>query len=350
VNAAAMTDREVVRSVLVGARPPYVPWSMGFTKEAREKLQEHYGCDDLDVPLKNHLLLLGSDMGFFTDLGDNRLRDVFGVVWDRSVDKDIGRVEGCVLPEPTLSGYGFPDPLDPRFFADIPEKIERFPHRFRVFSMGFSLYERAWTLRGMANLMVDFHDQPAFVHRLLGAIADYEIAQVHEVLKYDLDAVYFGDDWGQQHGLQMGPRLWREFILPHLKRMFAAVREADKFVILHSCGDVDELFDDLVDAGLTCFNPFQPEVMDVYSLLPKYRGRLAFYGGLSTQRTLPFGTPDNVRRETRRLLELGRDGGYIFAPAHDVEGDVPLDNMLAMIETVQNQRERPEAMHPRPTS
>ena len=119
--------------------------------------------------------------------------------------------------------------------------------------------------------------------------------------------------------------------------MFAAVREAGKFVIIHSCGDVDELFDELIDAGLNCFNPFQPEVMDVYALLPRYRGRLAFHGGLSTQRTLPFGTPDDVRRETRRLLELGREGGYIFAPAHDVEGDVPLENMLAMIETVQNQ-------------
>ncbi len=107
--------------------------------------------------------------------------------------------------------------------------------------------------------------------------------------------------------------------------------------MIHSCGDVDELFDDLLAIGLNCFNPFQPEVMDVAELLPRYRGRLAFHGGLSTQRTLPFGTVEDVRRETRRLLELGRDGGYIFAPAHDVEGDVPLENMLAAIEVVQGQ-------------
>ena len=87
--------------------------------------------------------------------------------------------------------------------------------------------------------------------------------------------------------------------------MYGVVREAGKFVMIHSCGDVDELFDDLVAAGLNCFNPFQPEVMDVYALLPRYRGRLAFHGGLSTQKTLPFGTPDDVRAETRRLLELG---------------------------------------------
>jgi uroporphyrinogen decarboxylase len=310
---------------------------MGFTKEAKEKLQRHYGCDDIELPLGNHLLKLGSDIGFFTELGHGLVQDVFGAVWDRSVDKDIGNVQGRVLARPTLEGYAFPDPLDRRFFADIPAKIARFPDRFRVFQIGFSLYERAWTLRGMEALMTDFYDCPGFVRELLGRIADYNIAQTREALKYDIDAVYFGDDWGQQHGLQMGPRLWREFILPQLKRMYAVVREAGKFVMIHSCGDVDELFDDLVAIGLNSFNPFQPEVMDVYRLLPRYRGRLAFHGGLSTQRTLPFGTVADVRAEVRRLLELGRDGGYIFAPAHDVEGDVPLENMLAAIELVQRQ-------------
>ena len=278
-----------------------------------------------------------SVLGFFEELGNDRLRDVFGVTWDRSVDKDIGNVEGCVLAEPSLKGYQLPNPLDQRFFSNIPERIERFPNRFRVFQIGFSLYERAWTLRGMENLLIDFHDQPGFVHELFEAIADYNIAQAREAVKHDIDAVYFGDDWGQQHGLQMGPQRWREFILPQLRRMYSAVREAGKFVMIHSCGDVDELFDDLVDAGLNCFNPFQPEVMDVQELLPRYRGRLAFHGGLSTQRTLPHGSVEDVRRESRQLLELGREGGYIFAPAHDVEGDVPLENMLAMINAAQGQ-------------
>ena len=113
---------------------------------------------------------------------------------------------------------------------------------------------------------------------------------MQQALTYDIDAVYFGDDWGQQRGLQMGPSTWRTFILPQLRRMYATVRRAGKLVMIHSCGDVDELFDDLVDAGVNCFNPFQPEVMDIWQLLPAYRGRLAFHGGLSTQRTLPFGT------------------------------------------------------------
>jgi uroporphyrinogen decarboxylase len=185
--------------------------------------------------------------------------------------------------------------------------------------------------------MVDFHYHRDFVHDLLNAIVDYNIAQVQEALKYDIDAVYFGDDWGMQHGLQMGPVMWRKFIYPALKRMYGVVREAGRYVMIHSCGDVDELFEDLIELGVNCFNPFQPEVMDVTALMRQYRGRLAFHGGLSTQKTLPYGSPQDVARETRRLLELGCDGGYIFAPAHDVEGDVPLENMLSFIELLQQQ-------------
>ena len=333
-----MTKREIVRLALQHEPVPHVPWSFKFTREAEQKLREHRGDREIAEVVDNHIVELGSDIGFFEDLGNDRFRDVFGVVWNRTIDRDIGDVEAPVLTEPGLEGYDFPDPQDERFYRDIPEKIARYGDCFRVYCVGFSLYERAWTLRGMTNLLMDFYDHPDFVHELLARITDYNLAQVERALEYEIDAVYFGDDWGQQRGLIMGQDLWREFIRPQLERMYGVVKDAGKYVFIHSCGDVDELFDDLIEIGLDCFNPFQPEVMDREALYEKYSDRLSFWGGLSTQRTLPYGSAEEVRAETRDLIEMGQGGSYILSPAHAVEGDVPPENMLAFIEEAQAQR------------
>jgi uroporphyrinogen decarboxylase len=335
-----MTPRDVVRTVFEGGRPPYVPWQYAFTAGARAKLLDHFGPCDLDAAVGNHMLMLRRSAGSFTDIGDGKVRDIFGVVWDRTMDADIGFPVGLVLPEPDLADLALPDPLDPRFYVGWETQVAGAGDRFRVFSASFSLYERAWSMRGLENLMLDFYDHPDFVHDLLDRLADFNIAMVREALRYDIDAVYFGDDWGQQRGLQMGRPIWDAFIRPPLARMYAAVHEAGKFVMNHSCGDVDELFDDLIELGLDCTNPFQPEVMDVDDILRRYRGRLAFLGGLSTQRTLPFGSPDDVRAATAHLLDLGRDGSYILAPAHAVPGDVPLDNILAFMDEARRRADR----------
>lgn len=329
------TRRDAVIDALAHRPPRWVPWSMWFTSEARERLEGHFGPRTEEV-LDPHVAWVGS-ADLAEPLPGSRVRDRWGVVWDRSKDGDIGVVEGRLLPEPDLSLLRLPDPADPRLWDGLAARCAANAGRYRVFGIGFSLWERAWTLRGMEELMTDLADAPEFVEGLLDAIADWNIAVARRALEHDIDAVYFGDDWGSQRGLLTGLRSWRRFVLPRIRRMYGAVRGAGRQVFIHSCGDVDELFPDLVEAGVTCFNPFQPEVMDVHALAGRWHGRLAFHGGLSTQRTLPYGSAAEVVAETGALLARGAGGGYLFAPAHAVEGDVPLENLLAMIDRVRDQ-------------
>ncbi len=153
-----------------------------------------------------------------------------------------------------------------------------------------------------------------------------------------VDIFRFGDDGGHQRGVLMGPDLWRRYIRPRFTAMCRAVKQKGKLTMLHCCGKVDELFGDLIECGLDVFNPFQPEVMDVFDIKRTYGTMLSFYGGISIQRTLPFGTVDQVRDEVRRLIDVvGEQGGYIASPSHDIPGDAKPENVAAMIEVLQTQ-------------
>ncbi len=191
----------------------------------------------------------------------------------------------------------------------------------------------------MEDLLVYMLTDKPFVHALLDRIVAYNLGAIDKICRtWAVDAIFFGDDWGQQNGLIMGPALWREFFRPQIAKLFGAAKERGKLVFLHSCGRVQELFDDLVDCGLDVFNPFQPEVMDPLEMKRQYAGRLSFYGGVSTQRTLPFGSVQDTKDEVRRLLDgVGAGGGYICAPAHAVPPDARPENIAAMIEVLQNQ-------------
>ncbi|OPZ86313.1 MAG: methylcobalamin:coenzyme M methyltransferase [bacterium ADurb.Bin429] len=179
---------------------------------------------------------------------------------------------------------------------------------------------------------------PDFITALLDRILDFNLRVIDLACAHDIDAMMFGDDWGQQTGLIMGPALWRAYIKPRIAQMYARVHNHGKYVFIHSCGKVDEVFPDLIEIGLNAFNPFQPEVIDVAAVKCEYGRDLTFFGGISTQQTLPFGTPEQTRAEVRFLLDtIGRDGGYIAAPAHSIPGDAKPENVLAMMEVLRNQ-------------
>ena len=331
-----MTKRQVILDALAFRTPAYVPWAWGPTHQCAQRLRAYLKTDDLSDFLDSHFVGVGEGVGRMTPVGGDLFRDSYGVVWDRAVDKDIGTPCDWPIKTPAdLDRYQWPD--DSPWYDGVAQKLASRRDLFSTYAIGFSLYERAWTMRGMDALLMDMIERPEFVERFLDAIVEHNLRQVRRALEFGVDAVYFGDDYGMQTGLIMGLALWRRFFKPRLARMFAPVRQAGKSVVLHSCGRVDELFDDLVEIGLNLFNPFQPEVMNVHALIPHYRGRLAFHGGMSVQKVLPFGAVEDVRRETRRLIESGSRGGLVFSPSHAVPYDVPPENLVAMVEVLKAQ-------------
>lgn len=334
-----MTHRERVYAALRHTQPDRTPYAIGFTQKALAAMRAWCGGDHFLELLDNSVHDVTANPGpRQRNLSPTVWQDEFGVQWDRSLDRDIGNVCNCMIPARDLGRLELPDPRSADRFAGFAERCAAGEGRFVQFSIGFSLFERAWTLRGMESLFIDMVEAPSFVDELLDAICDYNVALVQRAVQYDIDAVYFGDDWGSQRGLLMGRKSWERFLKPRLARQYAAAKRAGKFVAIHSCGKVQEVFPDLIEIGLDCFNPFQPEVMDPYEMKRRFGDRLSFWGGVSTQRLLPYGTPGQVREEVRRLMaEVGRDGGYILAPAHAIPGDAKPENVLAMIETINAQ-------------
>jgi len=328
-----MTSKERVIAALRHRQPDRTPYCLGLTHKAREAMNERYG-EAWSSQVRNDVHGVSAKPGPKAGMVSETIRqDEFGVQWDIRVDKDIGVVCNCLLPDRNLDRLELPDPRDPAKFDGFDQACAAGQDRFVQFGIGFSLFERAWTLRGMENLFLDMIEAPAFVDELLDRLCDYNVALATRAVAYPIDAIHFGDDWGSQRGLLMGRDLWERFLMPRLARQYAVGKNAGKFVTIHSCGKVQELFPNLINIGLDCFNPFQPEVMNPYAMKRRHGDRLSFWGGISTQKLLPYGTPAQVRREARRLkTEVGRDGGLILAPAHAVPGDVKPENLMALIE------------------
>jgi uroporphyrinogen decarboxylase len=334
-----VTPRDRALAALAHCQPDATPFHVTFTEPARRAMADYYGNPDFEGTLGNCLDVIRTRLPYVEVPGrPGVLMDEFGVLWDRSVDTDIGTVcNTCITPE-TLGSYRFPDPENPARFAGFRAAISARGERLSVATVAFSLFERAWTLVGMENLLVAMIAEEQFVNDLLDQIIEYDMAVARVALSFDIDAMRFGDDWGQQRGLIMGPVMWRKYIGPRIAKLYELVKKRGKRVFIHSCGQVEELFPDLIDAGVDVFNPFQPEVMDVEAMKTRHGARLTFFGGISTQKTLPYGTPAQVRAEVERLIErIGRDGGYIAAPAHDVPKDAKAENIAAMMDVLQHQ-------------
>jgi uroporphyrinogen decarboxylase len=136
----------------------------------------------------------------------------------------------------------------------------------------------------------------------------------------------------------MGPKFWRTFIKPRMAKMYSRAKNAGRYVLQHSCGDIYEIFPDVIEIGLDVYNTFQPEIYDIARVKKEFGQNLSFWGGISTQQVLPYASPEEVKRITREIMGImGVGGGYIVAPTHAVPGDVPPENLVALVEVFQNQ-------------
>jgi len=334
-----MTIRERVLASLQHRQPDKIPYHVGFTYHAYRKMAEYCGDSDFLSKIGNCFWVVDCHQrNAWREVSPGHMQDHFGVVWDRTVDKDIGVVANRAITPENVETYPFPDPASRDVWEPLEAAAAEKGDTFLIAQVGFSLFERAWTLAGMEQVLMGMAGDPDFVNRLLDRIVEYNLQIIERACSYDIDAMMFGDDWGSQRGLITGPAFWCEYILPRVRRMYQAVKQRGKYVLIHSCGRVDELFPHLIEAGVDVFNPFQPEVIDVYEAKRTYGSRLSFYGGISTQHTLPYGTPQETREEVKRLLDVvGENGGYIAAPAHDIPGDAKPENIAAMLEVLQSQ-------------
>jgi len=334
-----MDRREIVLNALNHKATSPIPYHIDFTIQSLQRLIKVTGNKEIEETLGVYLHY-AQYWGWPTEISGkpNYFKDEFGVVWNRTVDKDIGVVEYPQIQDLENSDYQFPVPDTARLRRNIEELLATRKDRFTFMGFGFCMFERAWSLMGMENVLVSMIACPETLETFFDRICDYYLYLVDIALEYDIDGVYFGDDWGQQQGLIMGPEHWRRFIKPRMARLYERVKSKGKPVIQHSCGDNREIIGDLVEIGLDCYQTFQPEIYDIEKMKSLYGDKLAFWGGVSTQQILPRLSPQGVQSEIVRIVKILRpNGGLIIAPTHALPYDIPPDNIMAMIEVFQNQ-------------
>lgn len=333
-----MNCRERVIKAIEHKDTGRIPGQLDLTQGVFDKLSDFYGDSDYLYTIAGNHLIREKNKNH-KPVDSLSYKDIFGVTWHKEQEGgDIGIIRDFVLKEHRLDYYTFPEPDAELINRKCESMINDHADLFKIYEIGFSLFERAWTLRGMDSLLMDFILNEEFVDELFDNILDYNLKVIDLAAQYPIDCIMFGDDWGQQKGLIMGPALWKRYIKPRIAQMYERVKKYGLYIAHHSCGDNYELFPDLIDMELDIYNTFQPEIYDVEKFKKEFGNNLTIYGGISTQGILSKGTPEEVKKETRRMMGiLGKNGGYIVAPTHQVTTDIPLCNIFAFIETVNKQ-------------
>jgi uroporphyrinogen decarboxylase len=366
-----LTSRERVRRAVRRQEPDRVPLDLGTTTSttmvnaAHDRLSRHLGLkgEGCLISVMFQLVLVDEAIlrQFQVDLRpvmgkgpsrsdggyrpDGTFEDEFGIRYRRPPGGLYYDIIASPLKEATikdLESYPFPDPLDPGRVAGVEAEARELHENTDYAVVGtpggpVNIFELAWYLRGLDQMLMDLLVDKPFVHALLRKVTDLQKAKYGEFLrkcgKY-LDIVRIGDDMGTQQQPFFSPALYREMIKPYHQEYFSFIKEhTDASLMLHSCGNVYPLIPDLIEAGVDILNPIQVSAkdMDPQRLKQEFGDRLTFSGAIDTQHVLPHGSPHEVEEEVRRRIqELGPGGGYMIASVHNIQPDVPPENVVAM--------------------
>jgi uroporphyrinogen decarboxylase len=345
-----MNSRQRTLEALRHREPDLVPVCLAY--ETPRAIAERYGKSCDESLMRQDIYTVSLDLGeaaseiterYLRGIPDDARVDSWGVATWRSSTDDTHAVYGPLqnMSQPAqLDDFPFPKVLFDKIPAAVAESIADH-HRNGLAvqgAMSQTIFELAWNMYGMENLMVAFAENSAFAHRLLDEITIRKQAMAACFARAGVDILRLGDDVGTQRGMLISPATWRRFLKPRLASVIAAARteRPDIPVFYHSDGDVRDIIDELIEIGVTILNPIQPECMDPVQIKRLYGDRLTLWGTLGTQTTLPHGKPEEIRAVVRKCMRrLGPGGGYVIGPTHTINRDVPWENIVAFYEAVQ---------------
>jgi len=301
----------LVKAAIAHQRTERVPYYIAFTPDGEKRLREVIGERNVKDFVDNDLIHVSPPWWEWHELGPE---------WRESAS-------------PTTRAGVAGNGNYPAFFDSLKMLRDNSDKYILVMIYG-SHFEKANVSRGIENFLADLAGDPPFARKLLNRIIEKNMVMLENFLSTpEIDGVLLGSDWGTQLDLIMSPDTWQDMIRPGEQREYDLVHSYAKDVWVHSCGNVEKVIPSLVEMGLDVLNPVQPEAMDLARLKKRFGDRLTFWGGISTQRALPFGTPDEVKQEARRVRDLmSENGGYIMAASQEIQGDVPGENIRALIE------------------
>lgn len=354
-----MNSRERFLKTIQGGVPDRPPIIATFTPQVAEKLSNHLNLP-YEPPFDSMLSTRISHMDLLTTLGN----DAIGVAACSPIDaptvenengiienewgmkfKNVGLYnEFCDHPlknaatKKDIENYRFPNPYAPGRFDAAKANIAKYKDHFGIFGdLETSIFETAWYLTGLEKFLMDLMLQAEYVEPLLDKIMDINTKIGIRLIEEGVDMIWAGDDFGTQESLIMDLDTWKLYFKPRIQYMFDQFRSVnpDIKIAWHTCGSVVPLIPEFIDLGLDILNPIQPMAKDMTPeyLKENFGKEISFFGGVCVQNLLPNESPSEIREEViYRKKTLGKNGGYIIGPAHNIQDDTPIENIIAFFE------------------